>query len=178
MAATPCDALGNPLPDDCTHPTPRTTAKSGDWSPYNNRLEFKLSEFLFKREQMSQTNISFLLELWAADVVRYGGQPPFENHTEMFRIIDSIAHGDAPWQCLKVWYTGPRPDGVVPAWMDEVYEVWFRDPRKVAENMLKNPDFDGVFDPTPYREFTKGGERHFGNLMSGNWAWKQAVRLV
>ncbi|KAI1782777.1 hypothetical protein LXA43DRAFT_1137866, partial [Ganoderma leucocontextum] len=175
--AAPCDELGSPLPDDAP-PPPRTNATAGDWAPYNTRLEFELSEFLFKREQMSQTNITFLLELWAADVVRYGGRPPFENHSEMFRVIDSIAHGDAPWQCLKVRYTGPRPDGVVPAWMDEVYEIWYRDPRKVAQNMLKNPDFDGMFDATPYREFTKGGERRFGNLMSGNWAWRQADAIA
>ncbi|KAM5535294.1 hypothetical protein V8D89_010979 [Ganoderma adspersum] len=142
------------------------------------RLEFELSEFLFKCEQMSQPNISFLLELWAADVVHYGGRPPFEDHKEMFKVIDSIAHGDAPWQCLKVRYTGPRPDGVVPAWMEEVYEIWFRDLRAVALNMLKNPDFDSVFNTTPYREFTRGGERRFGNLMSGNWSWHQADAIA
>ena len=175
--AAPCDALGNLLPNDAS-PPPRTNAKSSDWTPYRSRLEFELSEFLFKREQMSQTNISFLLELWAADVIRYGGDPPFEDHAEMLRVIDSIGHGDAPWQCLKVRYTGSRPEGVVPAWMDEVYEIWFHDPCIVARNMLENPDFAGVFDSTPYRQFTKGGERRFGNLMSGNWAWRQAVRYL
>ncbi|KAI1790338.1 hypothetical protein LXA43DRAFT_1083303 [Ganoderma leucocontextum] len=177
LNAAPCDHLGTPLPDNAP-PSPRTDARAGDWTPYNTRLEFELSEFLFKREQMSQSNVSFLLELWAADVVRYGGRPPFENHTEMFKVIDAIGHGNAPWQCLKVRYTGPRPDGVVPGWMDEVYEIWYRNPRVVAQNILQNPDFDGLFNTTPYREFTKGGERRFGNLMSGNWAWRQSDTIA
>ena len=59
--------------------------------------------------------------------------------------------------------------------MDEVYEIWFCNPQVVAHNMLNNPDFNGVFNTMPYCEFTRGGECRFGNLMSGNWAWRQAV---
>ena len=177
LAAAPCDALGNLLPND-TSPPPHTNAKSGDWTPYWSRLKFELSEFLFKCEQMSQTNILFLLKLWAADVIRYGGDPPFEDHAEMFCIIDSIGHGDAPWQCLKVRYTGSCPEGVVPTWMDKVYEIWFHDPCIVAWNMLKNPNFNGVFNSTLYCQFMKGGECHFGNLMSRNWAWRQVVHYL
>ena len=39
--------------------------------------------------------------------------PPFENHAEMFRVIDFIGHSGAPWQCLKDRNTGLRPEGVV-----------------------------------------------------------------
>ncbi len=115
------------------------------------------------------------MDLWAADVARYGGSPPFANHAEMYGLIDAIQHGDAPWMCLRIRYTGPRPEHNVPSWMDDVYEIWYRDPRKVAQNMLANPSFDGQIDYTAVRQFTQGGERRFCNLMSGNWSWRQSV---
>ena len=116
------------------------------------------------------------MDLWAADVMQHGGQPPFADHADMYWMIDEIALGDAPWMCLRIRYTGPRPPTNVPQWMTDVYEIWYRDPRKVARSMLGNPDFNGGFDVAPFREFTRGGERRYGNLMSGNWAWRIAVR--
>ena len=171
----PCDSDGAELPPG-TGPPPRTDAVPGDWAPFSKRLEFELAKFLFKREQMPQSNISFLMDLWSADVMQHGGQPPFADHADMYRTIDEIALGDAPWMCLRIRYTGPRPPTNVPQWMTDVYEIWYRDPRKVARSMLGNPDFNGGFDVAPFREFTRGGERRYGNLMSGNWAWRIAVR--
>ena len=42
--------------------------------------------------------------------------------------------------------------------------------------MLSNPDFDGEFDYSPYRDFLEEDERRYEHLMSGDWAWAQAVR--
>ena len=120
-----------------------------------------MAEFLFKREQL---NISFLMDLWAADVMQHGGRPPFADHADMYRTIDEIAIGDAPWMCLRIRYIGPRPATDIPKWMTEVYEIWYRDPR------VGNPDFKGRFDVGPFREFTRSGEGRCGNVMSGNWA--------
>lgn len=115
------------------------------------------------------------MDLWAADVICYGGRPPFADHVDLYRTIDATEHGDVPWHCFKVRYTGPRPADTVPLWMDETYEVWYRDPRKVAIKMMADPTLTGHFDTTAYRQWTVGGERRFGDFMSANWAWNQSV---
>ncbi|KAI0360029.1 hypothetical protein OH77DRAFT_1586687 [Trametes cingulata] len=173
----PCDEEGNYLAEG-TPPPPRPHAAFGDWSPFDNRIEFELAEFLFKREQMSARSISVLMSLWAADVIRLGGRPPFADYAELYATIDAITLGDVPWRCLKAGYRGPRPTSDVPSWMDETYEIWYRDPRQIALRMLGNPDFDGEFDYAPYREFTRHGDRRYCNFMSGNWAWLQADTIV
>ena len=59
--------------------------------------------------------------------------------------------------------------------MKKEYEVWYRDPLAILKNQLSNPDFDQKFHTTPYREYNKNGEQVWSDLLSGNWAWKQAV---
>lgn len=174
FAAQPCDVNGNPLAAGVPPPL-RTTAEFGDWTPFDNRVEFELAEFLFKREQMSNGNIDDLMDLWAASNLR--DRPPFADHRDLYSVIDSIQLGQNPWACFSVRYSGPLPSTDIPSWMTQTYEVWYRDPRKTALNMLNNPDFDGEFNYQPYRKFHADGEREYSNLMSGNWAWKQAVRF-
>lgn len=127
---------------------------------------------------MPQSSITVLMDLWAADVIRYGGRPPFADHVDLYRTIDDTELGDVPWLCLKIKYNGPRPANNVPLWMDEVYEVWYRDPRKVAVKMMADPSFAGQFDTAAYRQWTAGGERRYGDFMSGDWGYKQSVRSV
>ncbi|OSC97902.1 hypothetical protein PYCCODRAFT_1376275, partial [Trametes coccinea BRFM310] len=178
LTGRPCDEYGTFLPEG-TPPPPRTGTAYGDWSPFRDRIEFELAEFLFKHVQMSEKNISTLMYLWAADIIRHGGQgPPFADHADMYATIDAIAVGDVPWQGLRVSYRGPRPDQDVPSWMEEAHEVWYRDPRQIALRMLANPDFDGEFDYAPYREYTRDGDRRYCNYMSGNWAWRQADMIL
>ncbi|GBE78451.1 hypothetical protein SCP_0113400 [Sparassis crispa] len=148
---TPCDKDGNYLPKN-TPPTPRDMPRSDDWTPYRSQVEFELAEFLYTREQMSAPNINTLLDLWAATLLRHNDEPPFANAKDMYREV-------------------PQHD--VPPWMQATYDVWFRDPHTVAQNMLANPDFDGEMDYGPLREFD-GEERRLKNFMGGDWAWKQA----
>ncbi|KAI0629758.1 hypothetical protein C8Q77DRAFT_1280491 [Trametes polyzona] len=176
-AGLPCDQNGHFLPEG-TPPPPRTSAQSGDWSPFCHRIEFELAEFLYKTEQMSGKNINTLMALWAADVAQYGGEPPFADRNDLYDTIDGISHGDVPWQCLIGCYQGPIPDGGAPAWMRDEYEVWYRDPRQVAHRMLANPDFEDGFDAVPYREFTQDYDRRYSDYMSGNWSWQQADRIT
>jgi hypothetical protein len=139
-----------------------------------NRAEFEFAEFLFVDEEMSAGKIDKLLNILAA---LYPDQPPVSDHKELYAIIDSITEGDVPWNSFSVSYDGPRPDtnNVAPIWMDEKYEVWFRDPLTVMENQIGNPDFNSHFDYAPKQVFRKG-KRRYGDVMSGNWAWEQAVR--
>jgi hypothetical protein len=59
--------------------------------------------------------------------------------------------------------------------MDASYDVWFRDPHQLVHNIILNPDFENGFDYIPYQKHDTNGSRRYHNLMSANWAWKQAV---
>ncbi|KAI0704508.1 hypothetical protein C8T65DRAFT_709094 [Cerioporus squamosus] len=169
----PCNEHGEFLPPDAL-PPPRATSPSTPWDPFESRLEFEVAEFLYKTEQMSGKNITKLMELWAADVVRYGGQPPFADQADLYATIDAIVLGDVPWSCLKGRYQGTRPAGDAPAWMDEDYDIWFRNPRELVLRMLTNPDFKDEFDVAPIRDYTPAGHRRYRNFMSADWAWREA----
>lgn len=69
----------------------------------------------------------------------------------------------------------PDNEEDIPPWMLEEYEVWYRNPRVVLRNQLANPDFKDKIDYAPVREFDENGERRWKNVMSGNWAWNNAV---
>ncbi|KAH9946456.1 hypothetical protein B0H21DRAFT_693696 [Amylocystis lapponica] len=151
VAARPCTQDGQYLPTD-TPPPPRTAALSSDWTSFKNCVEFETSKFLYKREQMSKAHVNELMDLWATSMLPFGGQPPFANSTDMYTVIDTIQHGDAPWQSFSARYTGDIPSGDLeaPPWMTSDYQIWCRDPLTVARNMLANPDFDGEFNYAPF----------------------------
>lgn len=121
-------------------------------------------------------NINRLLDLWAAHVLRFGEKPPFVNQQDLYATIDSTPFAGALWQAFKCKYTGPRPNVDVPPWMDEEYEVCFCDARDAVRIILANPSFGHEFDVAPYREYCANGDRRYSQVMSGNWAWRQAVR--
>ena len=127
---------------------------------------------------MPATQIDALLNLWSASLIKYSASGPFENHKELYNTIDSIPLGDVAWETFDMMYCGERPQRDVPEWMDAKYHVWFRDPRTIVRNLISNPDFDGEFDYAPYQEYDKIGNHRFGDFMSGDWAWKQAVRRI
>ena len=95
--------------------------------------------------------------------------------------IDATTLGEAPWEHFSLNYNGPLPDGIheddIPSWMTEDHEVWYWDPVTLVENLLANPDFKDGFDYVPYQEHTPEGSHHFHDFMSGNWVWRQAVRI-
>ncbi len=128
---------------------------------------------------MSASNIDALMELWNASVLP--SSPPFANHVDMYRTIDSTPLGDVRWQCFTMRYADgdvPEPASDAPTWMTDQHEVWYRDVHTIVKHMLSNPDFNGKIDYGPIREFSAQGNRRFRNFMSGDWAWKQAVRLI
>ncbi|KDQ10664.1 hypothetical protein BOTBODRAFT_177950 [Botryobasidium botryosum FD-172 SS1] len=142
-----------------------------DWSPFASRAAFELAELVYTKIQMSEQNMDDLMEIWAATLVPHGARPPFANTKEMHSAIDSISHGDAPWQSFKVSYAGPTPESDAPSWMSKSHVVWFRDPLVLLRNMLKNTEFKGRTDYAPYQEFVDG-MRKWCNFMSGNWSWR------
>ncbi|KAG2355217.1 hypothetical protein BDR07DRAFT_1453834 [Suillus spraguei] len=156
----PCAADGTFLPHG-TPPTPAPLKAPDDWSPYRNRIEFELAEFAFKKCHMSARNLDFLCDLMAATLARHHDTPPFVDHKDLHNVIDATQLGE-------------RPE-VVPPWMDDEFEVWYRDPRAMAHNILANPDYKDEIDYVPFREYdASDSTRRWKDFMSGDWAWQQA----
>lgn len=118
------------------------------------------------------------MNLWAASLLAHNDEPPFADHNDMLNVIDSSIEGDVPWQSFKVSYSGDIPHHDAPSWMTKSYDVWFRDPRACALNILSSPDFDGEIDYSAYREFKPEGSRVFKDFMSANWAWRHSVSPI
>lgn len=59
--------------------------------------------------------------------------------------------------------------------MEETYELNVCNILVVLEQQLATSEFDGKFDYIPYQEFDPQGDRVWSNLMSGQWAYQQAV---
>lgn len=178
MIADPCDEQGNTLPAGTLPPHNATpdVPEAESWHPFGSRAEFDMADFHFTEAQHSEPEINRSLDILAAHLLEHGAEPRWNNAKELYTTIDEIQAGDAPWQVVKIRYNGPRPDnGPAPKWMDETYELCTRDSRKVLHNQLATTDFKDQFTPSPYRHFDANGTRVFSNLMSGDWAWKQAV---
>ncbi|KIK31678.1 hypothetical protein CY34DRAFT_27732, partial [Suillus luteus UH-Slu-Lm8-n1] len=140
----PCTADGEFLPHGAP-PTPMPQKARDDWSPYRNRIEFEAAKFAFKKCHMSARNLDFLCDLMAATLVEHRDVPPFTDHKDLHNIIDATQLGDVPWESFSVQYTGEHPE-LVPPWMDDEFEVWYRDPRAMVHNILANPTFKDKID--------------------------------
>ncbi|KAG1786219.1 uncharacterized protein HD556DRAFT_1434810 [Suillus plorans] len=168
-----CDANGAFIDQDAP-PPPHTDALPTDWTPYDNRAEFEMAEFLFTRNQMSAKQIDTLLDLWAATLIKHNDAPPFANHRDMYATIDATPLGDTPWKSFTLCYNGAKPEQDIPPWMDGQYDVWYRDPLEMTRSILANCAFDGGIEYSPYRDYTTEDKQYWKNFMSGDWAWKQA----
>jgi hypothetical protein len=172
LTGTPCDPDGYDLVRGAP-PEAQSGETPPNWSPFDSQAQFETADFLFKKAEMSQGNVDILMELWASTMTG-DGQAPFHDNWEMLTMIDAIEGGDTPWKSFTTNYSGTRPPGEAPDWMVKDYKVYFRDPLAVVRRIISNPDFNGQFDYAPYVEF-EDNQRHWSDLMSGKWAWKQAV---
>ncbi|KAI9438995.1 hypothetical protein H4582DRAFT_2111280 [Lactarius indigo] len=153
LTALPCDKDGNFLLPGAP-PQPQEGAPEGDWSPFENEVQFQLADLIYRRAELSATNIDSLLQLWAQSMSQFDAPAPFESHKDLYALIDSSVLGDVPWQCLAT--TAPeRVDEATPSWMRKTYEVWYRQ-----------------FDLWPYIDLNANGTRQWSDVMSGNIAWR------
>ncbi|KAF7978992.1 hypothetical protein HWV62_44259 [Athelia sp. TMB] len=171
LTGRPCDAEGNFLPTDA--PAPPRPGQFGDWSPYEDEVQFRSADFLYRKVEMSAGNINELMELWAMSAGEHGDFSPFASFDHMYTMIDATKHGDAPWKCFSATYTGNLGEDA-PSWQLAGYEVWYRDPDVVISNLLANPDYDGQFDYAPYVQLDDSGQRQWSDFMSGNLAWRHS----
>src|SRR6202789_2428935 len=103
-----CDKSGNGLTPD-TPSAPRDSDKGpNDWTPYDNRLQFEVADFLFRRNQMSAGDINFMLNLWAVSLAVHNDEPPFSNTTDLYKTIDSSPLGDVAWESFSLQYNGAQ----------------------------------------------------------------------
>ncbi|KAK7012554.1 hypothetical protein R3P38DRAFT_3019709 [Favolaschia claudopus] len=181
LNALPCNADGEYLPPfSPPAPSPAPPANGLDpqtWAPFESRLEFDFAHYHFVELQTSEHQINTALDLWAATVTQFGKTAPWQNAAELYATIDSIQQGDMPWKTYQMRYTGPSPPSTPPRWMTQTYEVCARDLRAVLHHQLGSPDFKDAVDMVPYLQFNHAGHRVWSNLMSGDWAWKQAVSI-
>ncbi|KAF5371013.1 hypothetical protein D9615_010013 [Tricholomella constricta] len=176
MVCVVCNEFGNPLDPDSQAP-PRTAPANTDWAPFTDEVQFKTADFLYRRVEMSASNIDYLLELWALSMAKCNDLGPFSSYQHMYSTIDNVQYGDAIWKCFSVKYDGDMGSDDV-SWKMAEYEVWYRDPEVVATIMLSNPDFDGQFDYAPYLRRDKNGQRVWSDFMSANYAWKHSNTIV
>ncbi|OCH84269.1 hypothetical protein OBBRIDRAFT_815526 [Obba rivulosa] len=180
LSARPCDEKGQLLAKDTPLP-PRSVRALDDFSPFDNRTQFEMADFLYTRSKMSAKNIAFLSILWAATLVKYDDSPPFLGTKPLYDKVDSIPLSDVAWNMLSFTASNSLQDAnpVRKPWMMATYDIWYRDPRAIIHNMLANPDFDGEFDYTPMREhLPKDAGLHRKNFMSSDWAWDQADEIA
>ena len=166
------------MPARCGSPlTPFSSdSEPHGWYPFHDRVGFETADFLFRKVQMSAGDIDHLMQLWSATLAPYDHMSPFTSHQDMYRTIDAIElMGTLEWKSFNIRYEGPPPPGPRPSWMDTKYEVCYRDPRTIIHNLIANRDFVDEFDYVPYHEYDVDGQHRFQNLMSGDWAWRQAV---
>ena len=57
--------------------------------PFADGIQFKLADFLYCQEEMSQGNINHLLELWA----QHGSLGLFDGYKHIYDTIDAIEEG-------------------------------------------------------------------------------------
>lgn len=137
---------------------------------------------MFSKAEMSKGNIDAVLDIWGRRNVSDGlgeGSPIFSSADEMYGVIDSITYGSAPWRSVSLQYNGPV-EANAPNWKRVKYELIVRDTRTVVDNMLANTDFVDHFDYVPYQEYESPDSDNvrYSNGMSGQWAYRVAVRLI
>ncbi|KAI0363452.1 hypothetical protein BV20DRAFT_1039932 [Pilatotrama ljubarskyi] len=174
--SVPCDPGGWLLPDS-TPPLPHNCPPSDNYLPFTSEQHFQLTNFLFRKEQMSGGNIDELMQILAAFTPDHVAL--FMDSDDVYATIDNITLADMPWFAFKVSYKGPLPDGEVPKWMTEKFTVWFRDPPKVLHQQLGNQDIclDEI-DWTAKHVFNQKGQHVYENVMSADWAWQQADTIA
>ena len=128
----------------------------------------------FVELESSESKINKGLDLWAASVVKFGGAAMWKSAAELYKTIDTIQHGNAPWKTYSFHYKGPLPP-TPPLWMMRTYELCTRNTHQVLQQQFTNPNFKDKINYTPYMQFNQAGKRVWSNFMSGDWAWKQAV---
>jgi hypothetical protein len=135
-----------------------------------------MAELLYTKAKMSQAVTDELMTVFNSIIAKKDpdAEVPFSDVRNLLATIDAIDLGDAPWIKRMVGYNHPvTPQS--PSWQRRQWEVYYRNPDQVIANILANPDFDGLIDYQPFKEFSANGTRRYNEFMSGLFCWEQAV---
>ncbi|KAG5220589.1 C2H2-type domain-containing protein [Salix suchowensis] len=154
----PCSEHGTVLPPGLPPPPqqPADAKPNNPWNPFPDHLSFEFADYHFTTLQSSESQVNQALDLWLAAVVNAGGDPclmPWQTAKQMYGTIDAIKEGPTPWKTIQFCYTGPLPKGTPPKWMQETYELCFRDPHSILLNQIALPELQDHFDYAPYMQF-------------------------
>jgi hypothetical protein len=147
---------------------------TADFATFEDAAAFELADLLFRRDQMSSTNINDLLQIWASSLPE-DQDPPFVSKNDLYDTIDNLDFGDAPWRCFTVKFNGEIIEGDTISWKHKSFEIWYRNPRIVLHNHLGNREYANEMDFAPKDVRDGNDKRRFSDFMSGNWSWRQAV---
>ena len=178
--AQTCNKDGHYVPSTNPPPAhePLDATPENPFHPFEDRLAFEFADYHFSQQQSSGPSIDHALRLWAAQSAKNGyDDVPWKSVDEMYRIIDQIKQGDNPWKTVPFRYQSPLCEDA-PKWMTQNFLLVTRDIRRLLHEQIACTDFNGHWDYIPYREFNCKGDRVWTNLMSGDWAAKQAVRVL
>jgi Plavaka transposase len=178
--ALPCDTDGDIILPSTPPPArqPLDAVPDNTFHPFDDRLAFEFADYHFSRQKSSESSINDALQLWAAGLAKHGHDDIYwRSATEMYYAIDQIKQGDNPWKVVSFHYQGSMPE-IPPKWMTETYTLVTRDILCLLREQIACTDFDGHWDYVPFMEFNSAGKRIWTNIMSGDWAAKQAVRIL
>ncbi|KAL0946796.1 hypothetical protein HGRIS_012969 [Hohenbuehelia grisea] len=172
LTGKPCDRNGQPIAAGA-EPEPRTSNEPGDWAPFDGGPDFLMADLLFRKVEMSASNQDELFEILNIMMDKHDDQSPFSSAKDLYTTIDAATVGDALWQCFTTSFVGPLGANP-PSWKLKEYEVWYRDPDVVLQNMLDNPDYASEFDYSPYIQIDENGDRRWSDFSSSNFAWRHS----
>ena len=175
--ARPCHADGTFLHEPPVRPTPGENDQPvHDWTPFEDRLAFDWAYYHYVTLESSAAEISEGLDLWSATSFKHGSSTgaPWKTAKDMYATIDAVQAGSLPFKTHRFYYKGPKLL-TPPSWMEEPYDLDACDALAVIRLQLATLTFKDQFDYVPYQEFNSKGERIWSNLMSAQWAFKQAV---
>jgi len=178
IVARPCTKDGQQLSEGMLPSSGPSLNPGNPFFPFNNRHDFDWAEHYFKDLGASKRQIGKGLDIWLSSTLQSNSKAkvPWKNAKDMYAAIDQIQQGGIPWNMVKFKYNKPTTSNS-PHWMQETYELCYRDVRLLLQSQLANPEFKDHFDYEPYQEFGQDGDRFLSNFMSGDWAWLESVSI-
>ncbi|KIY71495.1 hypothetical protein CYLTODRAFT_390132 [Cylindrobasidium torrendii FP15055 ss-10] len=139
-----------------------------DHGPWTDLGEFSMVEWLIK-SGVSQADIDSFLKL---EKVKGLGLP-YGGKRSLLNIIDQLPKG-AGWKYTPLTVHGDVIGEGETRTLDEVVEVWHRDPVEVVRELVGDPTFEGHIKWSAqkvYRDKTRTC-RSFSEMNTGEWWWE------
>ncbi|KAH9915965.1 uncharacterized protein BXZ73DRAFT_54076 [Epithele typhae] len=173
LSGQPCDQNGVPLEGNAPPPPPPMYP---DTAPFSDRPAFDFAYNTYAKMQGSEADINDILrDIRARNILQgHDVDPLFKSYEDLVTTIDQITIGDVPFITVSVRWAGPVDENS-PQWKREAHVGHHRDIIETVRGMAANPELNGHWDNTPTAVFNADGLREYSNLMTGQWAWDQAV---